>query len=273
MSFRNRIDNTFEEIIRLVTKVISGTGADSLFGFRVEATVTGSNTSGAPAAAPPSNAQLIMINNPAGTATVVPTAEAVADGAGSRTGIYVNARVQGYNGTAFDILRSVNGQQVVTWRNSTGTEMIVSSASDASSGSNSIGAGGMRFNNVTWDRERGNTDVVLLTSAARTVQTASADQVNYNGRGVKVIFDVTNVTGAPSLPLAIQDKDPASGKYINRLVGAAVTTATTVEYIIYPGATAGAAVLSEPLIRVWRILVTPGTADAETYSAGGCTIV
>lgn len=41
MSFKNKVDASFEEIIRLVAKVISGTGADSLFGFRTE--VTGSS--------------------------------------------------------------------------------------------------------------------------------------------------------------------------------------------------------------------------------------
>ncbi len=40
MSFKNKIDASFEEIIRLVTKVISGTGADSLFGFRTEVTAS-----------------------------------------------------------------------------------------------------------------------------------------------------------------------------------------------------------------------------------------
>lgn len=38
MSFKNKVDASFEEIIRLVAKVISGTGADSLFGFRTEVT-------------------------------------------------------------------------------------------------------------------------------------------------------------------------------------------------------------------------------------------
>ncbi|MGH2604227.1 MAG: hypothetical protein ACRDJ9_33180, partial [Dehalococcoidia bacterium] len=56
------------------------------------------------------------------------------------------------------------------------------------------------FNGSNFDRQRGNSDVELLASAARTATTTSADQLNHNGRGVVLLLDVTaNPGGAETL--------------------------------------------------------------------------
>lgn len=133
---------------------------------------------------------------------------------------------------------------------------------------------GERFNGTTWDRERGNFDTAALITAsgATTTQTGS-DQTNYNGRGVKVVLDMTTV-GTGSVTLEIDGKDAASGKYYPILTGAAVATNSTNVYEIFPGATAAAnAVANSQLPRVWRVKVTANNANATTYTVGASVIL
>src|SRR3990167_2964199 len=75
----------------------------------------------------------------------------------------------------------------------------------------------MQFNGVTWDRQRNNSGVTEGTVIAGTTTDTSfnsTDQTNYNWRGAKFYLDVTGTSGAVgTLLLAIQSKDPVSGKY------------------------------------------------------------
>lgn len=131
------------------------------------------------------------------------------------------------------------------------------------------------FNGTTVDQARGNLDnISLLASAARTTTQTVADQTNYNHRGIIVTLDVTNVAASPSITLEIDMKDPVSGKYIALLTGAAVTTAVTNVYTVYPGAPATSNVsANSPLPRTWRVKVTANNANSCTYSVGASLIV
>lgn len=132
---------------------------------------------------------------------------------------------------------------------------------------------GHRFNGTTWDRERNNTNVSLLASAARTTTQTGADTANYNARGIHVVLDMT-VVGTGSVTLTLEGKDEVSGKYYTVLSGAAVTTNSTNVYKVYPGLTAAAnAVASDVLPRTFRISVTANNANAATYSVGYSLIV
>lgn len=132
---------------------------------------------------------------------------------------------------------------------------------------------GLIYNGATWDRVRGNQDLTLLASAARTVDTASADQTNFNGRGLKVVLDMT-VVGTGSVTLTIQGKDALSGKYYTLLAGAAVTTNGTNVYTVFSGATAAVnAVANDILPRTWRVNVVANNANAATYSVGASVIL
>lgn len=132
-----------------------------------------------------------------------------------------------------------------------------------------IEAGAMlHFNGTTWDRQRGNTNVILLASASRTTTQTSADITNYNHAGIHVVLDMT-VVGTGSVTLTIDGKDGVSGKYYTILSGAAVTTNSTNVYKVYPGITAAAnASASDVLPRTFRIVVTANNANAATYSVG-----
>lgn len=131
-----------------------------------------------------------------------------------------------------------------------------------------VGADLQGFNGATWDRMRNNIEAVALASAARTATTASADFVNYNAKGVRVRINVTAVGAAPSITVAIQEKDSISGNYIDRLVSVAITTTgQKASLTLYPGVTASPNVaVSEPLPRTFRINVTHANADSITYS-------
>lgn len=128
---------------------------------------------------------------------------------------------------------------------------------------------------VTTDGEGnlgGNQDITLITAVGATVTQASADQVNVNGRGVKVVLDMATV-GTGSVTLTVQGKDVASGKYYTLLAGAAVTTNVTNVYTVFPGATAAANVAANDLLpHTWRVLVTANNANPTIYTVGASAI-
>lgn len=127
-------------------------------------------------------------------------------------------------------------------------------------------------NGSAFEETQHNLNLTILASAARTATTNSTDQTNRNGRGVLVTFDVTVIAGTPSLVPVVQCKDSVSGKYEALLTGAAVTAVGTHSYLVYPGAGAASADVTQvagfPLCRTWRVAVTHGTADSVTYSVG-----
>jgi len=130
------------------------------------------------------------------------------------------------------------------------------------------------FNGTTWDRRRNNNEqsVGITASGVTTTQTG-ADQTNYNGRGVKVVLDMTSV-GTGNVTLSIQGKDATSSKYFTMLTGAAVSTNSTNVYTVYPGVTVAAnAAVSDILPRTWRVVVTANNANATTYTVGACVIL
>jgi hypothetical protein len=129
-----------------------------------------------------------------------------------------------------------------------------------------VGANEQLYNGTTWDRKRNNLQGALLASAARTETQTGTDQVNYNGRGIHVVLDVTAVTDTPSIVLKIEGKS-ASGVYYTLLEGAAVTGTGTHVYKVMPWATPVANEAAADLLpRTWRVVVTHADADSITYS-------
>jgi hypothetical protein len=124
------------------------------------------------------------------------------------------------------------------------------------------------WNGTNWDRHRNNLDVTLLASAGRTTTQTSADIVTYNLGAIKVILDMTTV-GTGSVTLTINEKDPASGKYILLLSGAAVVTNVTNEYTVDPVVPAVANVTAQKRVpRTIQIVVTANNANSAVYSCG-----
>lgn len=113
-------------------------------------------------------------------------------------------------------------------------------------------------------------DTILRASAAATATFTSADQTNSGGaRGISVVLDITAVTTGTAT-LEIDYKDPASGKYIALLTGAALAGTGTTRYVVYPGGGAVAANLSvnDSIGRVFRVTVTKSDGSSWTFSVG-----
>lgn len=129
-----------------------------------------------------------------------------------------------------------------------------------------VGAAEQLFNGTTWDRKRNNLQGTLLASLARTATVSTADQVNYNGKGIHIILDVTALADTPSIVLKIEGKS-ASGIYYTLLEGAAVTGTGTNIYKVMPWATPAANVAAADLLpRTWRVTMTHADTDSITYS-------
>lgn len=134
----------------------------------------------------------------------------------------------------------------------------------------------MLYNTDTYDAVLNNFEKSLLASAVRAASTNSADQTNYNHRGVTLFLDVTvNGGGVETIQPIIQAKDPVSGNYVNLTAFAvnAFITPTTAIYQLYPGDTLTAAVTNfsvqgAVLPRIWRLRIVHSAASNWTYSVG-----
>lgn len=128
------------------------------------------------------------------------------------------------------------------------------------------------FNGTNYDKSRNNNSLTLLASAARTTNTNSSDQINYNWRGFLLIVDVSSA-GTGSITPSIQVKDSISGNYKTIWTAAAALTANgTAVYAFYPGANAIGTLTYTELVqafvgRTWRLVMTHNNANSITYSA------
>jgi len=190
--------------------------------------------------------------------TLVSNADAQAAAVTGLQGVV--ARLTGFNGTTFDRLLSA-GDNADAVAVATLGELLTLAR-------NSL------FNGTAWDRARGNTEATVLASAARTTTTNSADQTNYNARGVHVLLNVTVVPGVDTVTLSIQGKDPVSAVYYTLLTGLAVVGAGMNVYKVFPGITAVAnGTASDVLPRTWRVAVTHSAATSFTYSVGAALVI
>lgn len=113
-----------------------------------------------------------------------------------------------------------------------------------------------------------NSSGTIITSAATTVTVTTQDLVFDNLAGVHVIIDVTAATSGTLTP-KIQGKDPASLKYYDVLVGAAISGTGTTVLKVYPGIQAvGSAAAQDILPKTWRVVLTKSDGSSWTYSLG-----
>lgn len=125
----------------------------------------------------------------------------------------------------------------------------------------------------------------LLQSEVCTATAESEPQVSSRGqRGVMLVLDITDApAAADTLTLAIQAKDPATGKYVTLTAftaskkGEELEAGATLTYTIYPGGAETAAVGSHeiqalPLPSRWRALVTHSAGGSWTYTLGSLAL-
>lgn len=126
------------------------------------------------------------------------------------------------------------------------------------------------WNGNSFDRQRGNVDgISLLGSGAVTANNNSADQVNYNGRGIKLFLSTgAQGTGASTITVTLQGKDPVSGAYYTILQSAALAANAFTVLSVYPGlATTANVSANDVLPRTWRV-----TWQATAWGTGGSTL-
>jgi hypothetical protein len=137
-----------------------------------------------------------------------------------------------------------------------------------------VAAQGYLYNGSGTDAARGNVNATVLASSARTGTNQSADQTNYNGRGLHLVINVTAVTSSPSVVFTIQGKDAVSGSYYTILASAAVVGTGTTVLRVFPSATAAAnTVANDILPRTWRVNAAHANGDSITYSVGASIIL
>lgn len=104
-------------------------------------------------------------------------------------------------------------------------------------------------------------------SAARTATPYSPALYTRGTQGVQVVWNVTAVSGTPSLTLHIQGFDPASASWYDILVSAATATVSqkimTVALSVTPATNLA---VSTMIPDTMRIQVVHGTTDSVTYS-------
>jgi len=108
----------------------------------------------------------------------------------------------------------------------------------------------------------------LLTSAARTTTTDSADVNNTSTRGAHIVINVTAYTSGLWTPI-VQGKDPISGNYYTILTGPTINGTGTTVIKVYPALTAAAnSVANDFLPRTWRVRMSGGATPSATFSVG-----
>ncbi|HEX5417740.1 MAG TPA: hypothetical protein VFZ25_18945 [Chloroflexota bacterium] len=142
-----------------------------------------------------------------------------------------------------------------------------------------VAAAGARFNGSGWDREYNNVAGTLLANAARTANTSSPVQTNFNARGVAIWLNVTAASGTGGVSLSPEVIDPVSGTVKGLLPSQSPQTTTGCSWVIvypgllnqYGGLTCN--VYSLALPRDWQLTVSHGDATSYTYSVGYSYIV
>ena len=151
-------------------------------------------------------------------------------------------------------------------------------AGDTGDGRFTLAVTNFLYDGSAYPRQRSNQDVVLLASAARTATTPSADQTNWNGRGVLVLLNVTaNPGGVETLTLELHAK--LGGQYFTLTAYPAVTVATNAVYfyVFYPGAVETLAVANLEvdemvLPKTWRANVVHSSTGSWTYAVD-CSVI
>jgi len=130
------------------------------------------------------------------------------------------------------------------------------------------------FNEATFDRQRNNTEVTLLASAARTASVNSADFTNFNAKGAHFVIDVSLDPASASITVTIEGKDPLSGEYYDILVSAAIDSTGITILKVYPGiSTLANGAASDILPRTFRVKVAAVDTDSLTYSIAALLVV
>ncbi len=141
----------------------------------------------------------------------------------------------------------------------------------ANVGSILVASQGMQYDPTAsvYTRIRGIHELTLLSSAARTATTTSADFTNYNCKGAIFVVDITAVPGVETVQLEVQAGNSIVTKYIPVISGTTQSATGTTWVLLYP-TTMGAAnwnnYANGILPKTFRIKMTHSASGSFTYS-------
>ena len=191
--------------------------------------------------------------------------------------------VAGSDGTNAETILIASTGRLITGASVTPADALGNTASrlitSVASASAPLQVFSMIHNGTTWDMERGNEDITLLASSARTVQTDSSDTTNFNGRGILITLDFSIEADTVTLTPSIVAVDPVTGTEEFEIWSAAagVTAIGNTSYLLYPGVLAadfdGTEAVSIALPRTWFLRMKVGDGSSATYSVGGSVIL
>lgn len=116
----------------------------------------------------------------------------------------------------------------------------------------------------------------IVTLSAASASGASGDKTLVGARGIKVVVDITAITGtSPTLTVTIRGKDAASGAYYTLLASAALSATGVTVLTVYPGIAVTANVSdSDHPPATWDVsYAIGGTTPAVTATIGACLLV
>jgi len=133
------------------------------------------------------------------------------------------------------------------------------------------------FNGTTWDRQRNNEEIMLLSGAARTAQTDSSDQTNYNARGLLLFINVSADPAAASITPTLRVIDSVSGQR-TAFWTAAAPIAAVGNYTYYFSEAAAGGIFTEIIsfgipARSWHFRMAVADADSMTYSVAAVLLI
>jgi hypothetical protein len=219
----------------------------------------------------------LMTGGTGTTDTELPAAAALTDDMANPTAPAVAGHNMLWDGAGWDRQSGVNGRATVQILasenlNTDGQALTPARMNDVLGSAHSPLVVPWIFNGTNFDRQRNNSEITVLASAARTADTNSPDQTNYNWRGGHIIINVTVLT--TSVIPTIKGKDPISGTYYSLLVGSSIASTGITILKIYPGILAVAnAAASDILPRTWRLEMDHLDATTMTYSCAFVGIV
>jgi hypothetical protein len=116
--------------------------------------------------------------------------------------------------------------------------------------------------------DRETSTATLAASSSRTTTLNIGDQVNYCGRGLMLVVNVTSINaGTPSITSKVQFKDPLSAQYIDILTSAAINSVSIRILRVTPDLAAVANLIAQDIVpRIWRAVITHADAQPITYS-------
>ena len=211
-----------------------------------------------------------------GTVTVdseLPSADSLADATANPTAPAVGSHLLAYNGATWDRVISTQGAlkvaPVMLSSGSLVVENAASGATDSNSGSAHGAAASLQFNGSSYERQRGNTEGALLASSVRATDTNSANQTNYNARGVLIYINVSAVAAGETVVPKLYLRDTTSSVDFLIWTGAAIDATGLKAYLFYPGtvSTRYTQAVDIAISRSWYLTMDHSASGNWTYSA------